>query len=73
MWAGSGAIVRARKRAVTGCAIKKHGSEDLPPQLYMTFNTVAVLLLLLLLCVIHLTVFCVSLTACKLNLHIPCI
>ena len=54
MWTGSRAIVGPKKkRAVTGCAIEKHGSEDLNPQLYVTFDTVAALLLP----VIRLTVF----------------
>ena len=32
------------KRAVTGCAIEKHGSFDLNPQLYVTFDNDAALL-----------------------------
>jgi hypothetical protein len=46
----------AKKRAVNGWAIEKRGSEDLNPQLYVTFDTVVALLLP----VIYLTVFGVS-------------
>jgi hypothetical protein len=34
----------AKNRAVTGCATEKRGSEDLNPQLYVTFNAVALIL-----------------------------
>lgn len=46
----------AKKKAVTGCAIENHGSEDLNPQLYMMFDIAAALILP----VIYLTVFGVS-------------